>query len=90
MNVYSDKDVVWCAVQTVGELVDVKFLSHMSNEEVGDEEASSGKSEPPATLLSAIEGIDTVRKCLKIFYGSDNRVVAICRTESKVDMFREK
>jgi hypothetical protein len=72
------------------ELVDVKFLSDMSNVEEGDEEARSGKSEPPATLLSALEGIGTVRKCLKKFYGSDNGVVAICWTESKVDMFREK
>jgi hypothetical protein len=39
--VHSDKDVVWCEVQTLEELVDVKFLSDMSNEEEGDEEARS-------------------------------------------------
>ena len=38
--VYSDNDAIWCEVQTFEELVDVKFMSVVSNEE-GNEEANS-------------------------------------------------
>jgi hypothetical protein len=48
--VYSDKDAIWCEVQTLEKLVDVKFTSVVSNEEEGNEEANSGKSEPLATI----------------------------------------
>jgi hypothetical protein len=72
------------------ELADVKFTSDVSNEEEGNEEANSGKSEPLATLLSALEGNCNVRKYLTKFYGNNNRVVALCSTESKVDMLRKK
>jgi len=41
---------VWCEVQTLEELVDVKFMSVVFNEEEGNEEANSGKSEPVATI----------------------------------------
>lgn len=40
--------------------------------------------------MSALEGNDSVRQYLKKFYGSDNRVVSLCSTESKVDMLRKK
>jgi hypothetical protein len=38
-----------------------KFTSDVSEEEEGEED-DSGKSEPPATFLSALEGINTLRK----------------------------
>jgi uncharacterized protein with PhoU and TrkA domain len=48
--VYSEKDSIWCEVQTLEELADVKFTSVASNEEEGNEKANSGKSEPLATI----------------------------------------
>jgi hypothetical protein len=40
--------------------MDEKFTSGVSEEE--GEEDDGGKSEPPATFLSALEGIGTVKK----------------------------
>jgi len=48
--VYSYKYAIWCEVQTLEEVVDVKFMSVVSNEEEGNEEANSGKREPLATI----------------------------------------
>jgi hypothetical protein len=42
-------------------MVAEKFTSDVTEEE---EEGDGGKSEPPATFLSALEGINTVRKYL--------------------------
>jgi hypothetical protein len=45
--------------QTVEQMMDEKFTSDVSE---GKEEDDGGKSEPPATFLSTLEGINTVRK----------------------------
>jgi hypothetical protein len=46
-------------------MMDEKFTSGVSEEE--EEEVDGGKSESPATFLSALEGTDTVRKYLMKF-----------------------
>jgi hypothetical protein len=49
-----DNDVT-CEVQTLEQMMDEKLTSGMSEEE-GQEEDEGGKSEPPATFLSALDG----------------------------------
>jgi hypothetical protein len=56
-----DDNVVRCEVQTLEQMLDENFTSGVSEEE-WEEEDDGGKSEPPATFLTALEGIDTVRK----------------------------
>lgn len=40
-------------------MVDETFISDVSKEEEEEEEEDGGKSEPPATFLSALDGINT-------------------------------
>ena len=53
-----ENDVVTHEVQTLEQMKDVKLTSDMFKEE----EEEGWKSEPPTTILSALEGTDTVRK----------------------------
>jgi hypothetical protein len=62
-------------------MMDEKFTSGVSEEE---EEDDGGKSEPPASFLSAVEGIDTVRKYLMKFDVDDNTMAALSSIENKV------
>jgi hypothetical protein len=68
--------------------MDEKFTSGVSEEE--EEEDDGGKSEPPATFLSALEGIDTVRKYLLKFDVDDNTMVALSRIENEVYRVQQK
>jgi hypothetical protein len=48
----------------------------------------AGKSHPPATFLSALEGIKTGRKYLMKFNSSNNMMAALSSIENKV--FRDQ
>jgi hypothetical protein len=52
-------------------------------------EEDGGRSEPPATFKSALEGICTLRKYLMQF-DVDNMMVAISSMENKVYRFQQK
>jgi hypothetical protein len=58
-----------------------KFTSDVSERE---EEDDGGKSKTPATFLSAMEGIDTVRKYLMKFGVDDNQMGAHNSIENEV------
>jgi hypothetical protein len=62
--------------------MDEKFTSGVSEEE--EEEDDGGKSEPPATFLSALEGIDTVRIYLMKFDVDDNTMASLSSIENEV------
>jgi hypothetical protein len=55
-----------------------------------EEEGDGGKSEPPATFLSALEGIDTVRKYLMKFDVNDNMMAALSSIENEVYKVQQK
>jgi hypothetical protein len=59
--------------------MDEKFTSGVSEE--GEEEDDGSKSEPPATFLSALEGIDSVTKYLMKFDVDDNTMAALSSTD---------
>jgi hypothetical protein len=82
-----DDNVVRCEVQTLEQVMDEKFTSGVSEEE---EEVDGGKSEPPATFLSALEGIDTVRKYLMKFDVNDNMMAALSSIENEVFRVQQK
>jgi hypothetical protein len=67
-------------------MMDEKFTSGVSEEEEDD----GGKSEPPATFLSALEGIDTVRKYLMKFDVNDNTMAALSSLENEVYRVQQK
>jgi hypothetical protein len=62
-------------------MMDEEFTSGLSEEE---EEDDGGKSDPAATFLSALEGIDTVRKSLMKFDVDDNTMAALSNIENEV------
>jgi hypothetical protein len=66
-------------VQTLEKMMDEKFTSGVS-----EEEDDCGKSEPSATLLSALEGIDTVRKYLMKFDVEDSMMAALSSIENEL------
>jgi hypothetical protein len=68
-------------------MMDEKFASVVSEEE---DEDDVGKSEPPATFLSALEGIDTVRKYLMKFDANDNTIAALSSIENEVYRVQQK
>jgi hypothetical protein len=49
---------------------------------VGEEEEDGRKSEPPKTILSTVEGINTVRKYLTKFDTNINMMVALSSIEN--------
>jgi hypothetical protein len=67
-------------------MMDEMFTSGVSEEE----EDGGGKSEPPATFLSALEGIDTVRKYLMQFDVDDNTTAALSSIENEVYRVQQK
>jgi hypothetical protein len=69
-------------------MMDEKLTSGVSEE--GEEDDDGGKSEPPATFLSALEGIDTVRKYRMKFDGDDNTVAALSSIENEVYRAQQK
>jgi hypothetical protein len=71
-------------------MMDEKFTSGVSEEEDGEEEDDGGKSESPATFLSALEGIDTVRKYLMKFDADDNTMAVLSSTENEVYRVQQK
>jgi hypothetical protein len=75
-----DDNVVRCEVQTLEQMMDEKFTSGVSEEEEDD----GGRSEPPATFLSALEGTDTVKQYLMKFDVDDNIMAALSSIENKV------
>jgi hypothetical protein len=85
--VFCDDNVVRCEVQTLEQMMDEKFTSGLYEEE---EEDDGGKSEPPATFLSALEGIDTVRKYLMKFDADDNTMAALSNIENEVYRVQQK
>jgi hypothetical protein len=82
-----DDNVVRCEVQTLEQMMDEKFTSGVSE---GEEEDNGGKSEPPATFLSALEGIDTVRKYFMKFDVSDNTMAALSSILNEVYRVQQK
>jgi hypothetical protein len=66
-------------------MMDKKFTSSVSEEEEDD----GGKSEPPATFLLALEGIDTVRKYLMKF-DVENMMAALSSIENQVYRVQQK
>jgi hypothetical protein len=83
-----DDNVVMCEVQTLEQMMDEKFTSGVSEEE--EEDDDGGKIEPPATFLSALEGIDTVRKYLMKFDVDDNTMAALISIENAVYRIQQK
>jgi hypothetical protein len=77
-----DDNVVRCEVQTLEQMMDEKFTSGVSEEE--EEEDDGGESEPPATFLSALEGIHTVRKYRMKFDVNGNIMAALSSIENEV------
>jgi hypothetical protein len=71
-------------------MMDEKFMYDVSEWEQRDKEDYGGKSEPPATLLSALEGINTVSKYLKKFDVDENPLAAISSTENEVYRVQQK
>ena len=58
--------------------MDDKFTYDVSEEgdqEAEDVDSDGGKSEPPKTFLSAVEGIGNERKCLMMLY-FENKMMA--------------
>jgi hypothetical protein len=68
-------------------MMDENFTCCVSEEE---EEDNAGKSEPPATFLSAMEGIDTVRKYFMKFDVNDNTMAALSSIENEVYRVQQK
>jgi hypothetical protein len=65
------------------------MTSDVFEEEEGEEDDDGGKCEPPATLLSSMKGIDSVRKYLmKMFV--DNMMTAHRRIKKKVYRVQQK
>jgi hypothetical protein len=81
-----DDNVLRCEMHTLEQMMDEKFTSGVSVEE---EEDDSGKSEPPATFLSELEGIHTVRKYLMKF-DVDNTMAALSNIENEVYRVQQK
>jgi hypothetical protein len=67
-------------------MMDEKFTSGVSEKEDDD----GGKSEPPAIFLSALVGIDTVKKYLMKFDVGDNMVAALSSIENEVYRVQQK
>jgi hypothetical protein len=80
----SCNNVIMCEVQTSEQMTDEKFTSDVSKEEEWEEEDNGGKSELPATFLSVMEGIDTVRKHLMKFDVNDNTMAALNSIKNEV------
>jgi hypothetical protein len=53
-------------------------------------EKEGEESEPPATSLSALEGIDPVRKYLLMVSVDNNKMVAISNIENRMDRSLQK
>jgi hypothetical protein len=61
-------------VQTLEQMKDLKLTSGVFMEE---EKEEGWKSEPPTTIMSALEGTDTVRKWQIMFDVNANRMAAL-------------
>jgi hypothetical protein len=64
-------------------------LCHNHTPQPQEEEDDGRKGEPPATVLSALEGMNTVRKYLMKF-GVDNMMAALSSIENKVYRVQQK
>jgi hypothetical protein len=85
-----DDNVVRCEVQTLEQMMDEEFTSGVSVEAEGEEEDDVAKCEPQAAFLSALEGIDTVRKYLMKFDVHDNTMAALSSIQNEVYRVQQK
>jgi len=76
-------------VQTLEQMKDVKLTSDVFKEEKNEEE-EGWKSEPPTTILSALEGTDNVRKRQIKFDVNANRMAALSSIQTGCPDFRRK
>jgi hypothetical protein len=73
-----------CEVQSLGKIMDEKFMYDVSEGEKREKEDDGGKSKPPATRLSTLEGISTISKYLTKFDVDGNPMAALSSTENEV------
>jgi hypothetical protein len=70
-------DDVTSEVQTLEQMMDEKFPPDVSEEVEAEVEGHGGKNEPPASFLSSLKGMNTVRKYLMKFDAHDNKMAAL-------------
>lgn len=76
-------------MQTLEQMKDVKLTSDVFKEKE-EEEEEGWKSEPPTTILSALEGTDTVRKWQIKFDVNANGMAALSSIQTECPGFHRK
>jgi hypothetical protein len=79
-----------CEVKTLEQMMDEKFTSDVSEEVEGEEEDEGERSELVAKFLSALEGMETLRKYLMKFDVSVNMMAALSSIENDVYRVQQK
>ena len=85
-----NNDVVTHDMQALEQMKDAKLTSDVFKEEEEEEDEEGWKSEPPTTILSALEDTDTVIEWEIKFDVNDNRMAALSSIQTGCPDFRRK